>query len=219
MRIRGKKLVDNKTFIIELISNGAWPVVVASSIYVLKDKLSTLFSGGVKSAKHGDTEIQFFEGKQDVKKESIEQQDLEHLIPVDPTGLRADVESKIKNQLLTVDSDKKVDVLIKNLAQQQLTATFEKIYYNVYGSQIRLLEFLSVQPSGKSESSEVLKFYEDAKDANKLVYGGVEFSDYMNFLVTWDLVKRQDEGWVITKAGGAFLTYITAAQYNKNKTL
>ena len=212
--------MEYKQFIIELIRYSAWPLVAGVALYFLKDKISYLFSGGVKSAKHGDTEIQFFEGKQIVKPNNIEQQNLQHLIPNDPTGLREEWEIRINEQLAQInDENEKVDILVKNLAQQQISSVFEKIYYSIFGSQIRLLEFLSVQNESKAPIQAVVPYFESAKYNNPDAFESQNFSDYMNFLHSWNLVKNDNDEWSITKNGRAFITYITATQLNKNKVL
>lgn len=190
------------------------------SIYFLKDKLGTLFGGGIKSAKHGSTELEFFEAKQAIKPKDPEHQNLEHLIPTDPTGLREDIERNICTQLDQIESDnKKIDILVKNLAQQQISNAFEKAYFGIFGSQISLLEFLSVQNDGKAPIFSVLPFFEKAKDDNPDVFKSHQFSDYMNFLLSWNLVENDGGYWNITKMGRAFLAYITAMQFDKNKAL
>lgn len=212
--------MDNKQFIIELLKFGAWPIVAGSGIYFLKDKIGNIFSGGVKSAKHGETEIHFYEASQTIKPASDEQQDLKHLIPVDPTGLREELEEKINKQLMKITNDTdKIDILVKNLAQQQISNAFEKVYYTIYGSQIRLLEFLSVQIDGKAPVQTVTPFYESAKYNNPAAYETYQFIDYMGFLQSWGLVINESNNWGITNHGRAFITYITVMQLNKNKAL
>ncbi|MFT6443419.1 MAG: hypothetical protein ACJASM_002980 [Salibacteraceae bacterium] len=212
--------MENKQFIIELIRYGAWPVVAGAAIFFLKDKISNLFGGGLKSAKHGDTEFQFFEGKQSFKPKNPEQQNLQHLIPIDPTGLREDVEGRINEQLAQVTGDnEKIGILVKNLAQQQISNAFEKVYYNIFGSQIRLLEFLSVQAEGKAPVQVITPYFERAKHEDPEIFERHQFSDYMNFLLSWNLVENNNGEWLITKHGRAFITYITAVQLDKNKAL
>jgi len=176
--------VENKQFIIELIKYGAWPTVAGIALYFLKDKLSSLIGGGLKSAKHGETEIHFFEGQQSVKPSIEERQNLQHLIPIDPTGMREELETKINEQLEQISDDNKVDILVKNLAQQQINNAFEKVYYNIFGSQIRLLEFLAIQPEGKSSIESVLPFFEKIKSNNKEEFESWQLSDYMSYLRT-----------------------------------
>jgi len=212
--------LENKLFFIELLKHGAWPVVVLSAIYILKEKIGNIFGGGVKSAKVGSNEIQFYESTQVARPVSVEQQNLQHLVPVDPTGLREELEVRINQQLVQISNDnEKIDILVKNLAQQQISNAFEKVYYGIFGSQIRLLEFLAVQPEGRAAVQAVTPFFEDAKKANPDVHGSHDFSDYIAFLLSWGLVQNDGAEWAITNHGRAFITYITAMQLNKNKAL
>ena len=210
--------MDNKQFFIEFLKYGAWPVVAGVAIFFLKDKLANIFVG-VKSAKHGDTEIQFYEATQTVPSSPEEQLNLQHLIPIDPTGLREKFETKISQQLAqTTDDNEKIDVLVKNLAQLQISNTFEKVYYYIYGSQIRLLEFLSIQVEGKAPVQTITPFFDSAKYNSPDFYESQEFSNYVAFLLSWGLVENKGDLWIITTHGRAFITYITATQLTKNKT-
>jgi len=213
--------MDDKQFIIEIIKYAGWPLVVIFGIFMLKDKVTNLFGGGLKSAKHGNSELQFYEGTQKVKEEASESQSLQNFIPIDPTGLREELEEKIQNQLSELSSNdiERIDVLIKNLAQQQIINAFERIYHNIFGSQIRLLEFLSVQENGQSDTSKIVSFFDTAKENAPDTFENTQFSDYINFLSSWDLVSNIDSKWSITKKGRAFIKYITAMQLNKNKLL
>lgn len=163
--------MDNKQLFIEILKYASWPVVVVWSVFLLKDKITNILGGGIKSAKHGDTEVHFFEGKQSFKAEVPEHQNLQHLISIDPTGLREDIEERIQSQLTAIVGDhEKIDILTKNLAQQQITNAFEKVYYNIFGSQIRLLEFLSVQAGGITEAKNLIDIYEHTKKINPEVF-------------------------------------------------
>jgi hypothetical protein len=210
--------LDNKEFLIEIIKYGAWPAVAIAAIYFLKDKIGNIFGGGVKSAKVGGNEIQFFESAQAARPVPEVQQNLQHLIPVDPTGLREELEQRINEQLEQIAGDNnKIDILVKNLAQQQISNAFEKVYYSIFGSQIKLLEFLSIQVEGKAPVQAVTPFFDSAKYNNPDIFEGQQFSDYMAFLLTWGLVQNENDKWSITKHGRAFITYITAMQLSKNK--
>ena len=212
--------MDNKEFFIEILKYGTWPAVAVAAIYFLKDKVGNIFSGGVKSAKVGDNEIQFFESAQATRPAPEGQQNLQHLIPVDPTGLREELEQRINQQLEQIAGEnEKIDILVKNLAQQQINNAFEKVYCSIFGSQIRLLEFLSVQAEGKSPVQAVTPFFDSAKYNSPEIFEGQQFSDYMAFLLAWGLVQNENDEWSITKHGRAFITYITAMQLSKNKAL
>ena len=89
--------------------------------------------------------------------------------------------------------------------------------WNIFGSQIRLLEFLSIQGEGKAAVQTVTQFFDAAKHNNPDIYESQQFSDYMAFLLSWGLVKNENDEWAVTTQGRAFITYITAMQLTKNK--
>ena len=66
--------MDWKTFIVEIISSIAWPLVVGFSVWYLKDLISNLLPR-LKKFKHKDTELEFMEVlkelEQDKKKPTI----------------------------------------------------------------------------------------------------------------------------------------------------
>ncbi len=212
--------MDIYQFTIEIIKYAAWPIVAIISVFVLKDKISNLFSGGIKTATFGDNTLEFYKDQQDVIPKTAEINNLDHLIPGDITGLREKQEDVIKSQLPNnVDDAVTIDVLIKNLAQQQIVNVFEKIYYSIFGSQIQLLDFLASQDEGKSDTGEIFSFYKDAKEKYPVGYKDSDFSHYMNFLLVFDLVQNIGAEWIITDKGRAFMRYITAVQLEKNKAL
>lgn len=147
-------------------------------------------------------------------------QDLKHLIPVDPTGIRDGLEDKIKSQLESIKDEKeKINILIKNLAQQQIYGYFDKIYYSIFGSQIQLLEFLIIKPKGEASLQEIVPFFENAKKSYPEAFLGKFFSDYIEFLISWELVTNVGGEYSITANGKAFIAYITVMKFNKNKSL
>lgn len=212
--------MDEKQFVVEIVKHIAWPLVTILAVFFIKDKLDSLFSGGVKSAKLGDAEVQFFESRQNSQVNAEFKQDLQHLIPIDPTGIREELEGKIRTQLESVNDEKeKLNILIKNLAQQQISGYFDKIYYSIFGSQIKLLEFLLVKPKGEANLQEVIPFFENTKKSYPEAFSGKFFSDYIEFLISWELVGNVGDEYSITANGKAFIAYITAMKFNKNKAL
>ncbi|WP_318455456.1 hypothetical protein [Photobacterium leiognathi] len=209
--------MNDNQFYVEMVGHLAWPTVVIICVFILKDKIQNIFSGGLKSAKYKDAEFHFSD-QQSAKPNLPDQQDLQRLVPIDSSGFRKEVEDRLQGQLTHISSDQeKIDVLVKNLAQAQLTAFFEKIYYNIFGTQIRLLEYLSVQESGTAKTTDITPFFEECKKSNPKLFSESNLSDYLNFFHLWGLLEFGDDHYKITKEGRAFLRYITSMQFNKNK--
>ena len=209
--------MDWLQFIAEMTKSLSWPVVVVVGIYMLKEniKLDQLIF-----YKYKEKDITLSNHDQDVASLS-ENQNLDHLILSDITdAVREELERSIYDELPSgASKNDKIDVLIGKLAQEQISKEFEKIYHTIFGSQIDILELMSVQKKGMVGVSQIYSIYEQAKKENPTAYQNRSFIDYMNFLVVSRLVTNQDDRWALTRVGRAFLSYITAAQLNKNKRL
>ncbi|EQB34329.1 hypothetical protein M947_11570 [Sulfurimonas hongkongensis] len=70
-----------------LIKYTGCPAVALFIVFMIKDKIINLFGGGIKSAKHGNSEVHFFETTKKIKYETSINQNLQQLIPIDITGL------------------------------------------------------------------------------------------------------------------------------------
>ena len=205
-------------FIAEMTKNLSWPVVAGMALYIFKDDIKL---DRFNYFKHKDVEGSFPNTDQATVASFSENQNLDHLILSDMTdAARVQIEEMISSQLtLGASKSDKIDFLIKKLAQEQISKEFEKIYYRIYGSQIRILEFLSVQDKGRAEASHIYPIYQHAKKQYAASYQDRSFIDYMNYLVVCRLVTNEDDSWALTRVGRVFLSYITAAQLDKNKPL
>ena len=219
----GAGILETSTFIVEIAKHSSWPIVIISSVFLLRHNIQTLLLS-LKSAEHGKIKIQFHEPPQlNANKNDLVTQSEDNplpdgmTLPPDITDMRDDVISKINLQLATQNNSDKISILTKHLAALQLTASYEKIYYQIFGSQIRLLEYLNSLPEKKSDSSEIEQFYIDTKTVNPEYFGASDFTQYMEFLISWGLVTTNSKKCLITKAGIGFLKHITALKFNKNK--
>ncbi len=210
--------MDCQQFTIELIKYGAWPLVVCLGIFLLKDRLAGMFSGGIKSLQHGQTKVELFDKNQNLKPEYSDSSQLDSLIPVDNTGLSADLEKILTESISSVtENEQKIDILVKKLAQTQIHLGFEKVYTHIYGSQIRLLEFLCTKPNGETEIVNVLSFYYEATKSSPEYFQNLNFSEYSEFLKSWKLINSLNDKISITQAGRAFIDYITTLKYYKDR--
>ena len=80
-------------------------------------------------------------------------------------------------------------------------------------------EFLLVKPKGEANLQEVIPFFENTKKSYPEAFSGKFFSDYIEFLISWELVGNVGDEYSITANGKAFIAYITAMKFNKNKAL
>lgn len=87
---------------------------------------------------------------------------------------------------------------------------FERIFNIIYGSQISLLEHLSLKGDTGDKYINLYKFYDEF--TNKTIPSHPEITEYFGFLESWKLVEASGEnmnkGYIITPFGINFLSYI-----------
>jgi hypothetical protein len=103
-----------------------------------------------------------------------------------------------------------VTVLIRHLATARVLLVAERIYRTIFGSQIFLLKLLNEAP-GKTLPVERVKAHFDAvKEAFPKVFEGWKIDTYLNFLISWELIRRDGDTYAITEYGSEFLTWMVA---------
>ncbi len=216
--------MDNFEFTIELIKASAWPLVVGGSILAFKGKIKSDFKSilnKIKLFKIANAEIHMHEQSKPEKPAEAKIQDLEHLRPLDHSGLGKAFEESLKKAVKKIDgNDKKIEILISNLAQQQISNAFEKIYFYIYGTQITILDYLSGVQDGKAVTGSLLPYFNYSKEQSLKINSNatILFEGYMSFLVNGGLVTKEiNNDWVITDYGRAFIKYLNGHDFKKDK--
>ena len=107
----------------------------------------------------------------------------------------------------------------KQIATLQIALLFEKIYNNIYGSQIALLKSARNDMTGLWHVA-LCSWYEGVRQ-NDLVLKNYNFDDYIKYLISCGLVKAIEQSggrkYMITDTGVDFLNYIEKSKYPENK--
>ncbi|MFH1956981.1 MAG: hypothetical protein ABIJ15_00715 [bacterium] len=130
------------------------------------------------------------------------------------------LEEKIKEDLRVrkvSNSDKKAEVLIHQLAAAQVLTWFEKTYYMLFGSQIALLKSLNETPSGLTKHFISYRFFETVRNQYPKAFLSWSVDNYLNFLITSNLILPENDKLVITVVGREFLTWLTKSGYSEFK--
>lgn len=98
-------------------------------------------------------------------------------------------------------------VLVALLARAVLVAGFERVEAVIWASQIGLLTHLHVMPDGASREDLRRHFYEPAVSRSPGTSTTHPFDDYLNFLVSFSLVKVSDGHVHITNEGREYLVW------------
>ncbi len=107
------------------------------------------------------------------------------------------------------ESPDAVKILVRHLAATQLTLAFEKINSLIWGSQIRILEFLNTTPQGATAES-LKAFYDVAASAYLETFQSYSYSIYMGFLTAIGLTTESAGKISISQLGVEFLSYLAA---------
>ena len=135
----------------------------------------------------------------------------------------SDHEKRIKEELKGKDFEiagPTAEVLIRHLAGTQVILEFERIYYDIFGSQIQLLKELNrLKPDGLTEP-EVFSRYDQVKQLYPTAYANWDGVQYLAFLYAKTLIlKSADNKIHLTVIGEEFLTWITRNGRAENKGL
>lgn len=98
-------------------------------------------------------------------------------------------------------------ILVHHLAYSQLLLVFEAAYSQIWGSQIAILQYLNPLPTG-APIANVRPFYDAAAQQYPQLFAAYPFENYVRFLESFGLVRREGDQISITPLGREFLAYI-----------
>jgi hypothetical protein len=215
-------LFQEITSIIQVL---AWPIVVLTIFLNLKTPLINIINR-IKKIGYKDTGIEMHisnkqgeskspidnltDGKSDIELDSI----LNLFAPETLDFSKFTVTKQSNLEALDTQEDRE-KVLLSYSQIIFLFMHFNKIYYNIFGSQIRILQRLS---SSIIESRiTLLSFYNDAKSAFPKVFENYPYDTYLNYLLLNNLITEQGSTIVITPFGKDFLKYLIDSSYSLEK--
>jgi hypothetical protein len=117
----------------------------------------------------------------------------------------------------TPNDPETIEMLVRQVSFQQILTSFERLYRLIFGSQLRLLEYLNV--NGMQDKSTAEFFYTLAFEANAEFYSDFSFDSWLAFLQSSLLIANDSpEGQVaISRFGQDFLIWIVVNQLSKDK--
>jgi hypothetical protein len=216
-------LIQEIVLIIQIL---AWPIVVLTIFLFLKNSIKD-FMIRIRKIGYKDTGIEADlpakqEGKEespieklskDKKNESLEKI-LSLFAPETIELLKGAVrdESKLDSFETPVERE---TVLFSYSQVMYLIMHFNKNYYNIYGSQLRILQRLN---SSVYETKDTLRsFYDDAKSAYPKLYESYSYDSYLNFLLNNFLIIEEGNSIKITILGKDFLKFIIESSLSFEK--
>ncbi|MDD9975004.1 MAG: nucleotide-binding protein [Candidatus Poribacteria bacterium] len=118
------------------------------------------------------------------------------------------IKDDLKNRGLT--EPEAIEVLIRYLANAQITLVFNEIDQKIWGSQVELLQHLNSSPGSSAE--ELRTFYNLAvyRSTNPEEFIKYTFEQYLQFLTSRELITNLAGSYFISQLGRDFLIFLTA---------
>ncbi len=205
----------------EFIKIIIWPIVAIIIVLILRKTIINLlnrinkigFAGIAAEAVQQKDSIEGIQPEKGIKNEVLEKglgifsnHTLERI------SNKVQEESKVNTLKSTED---KIDILYKYSQALYLILTFERLYNSIYGSQLDILQ----RTNTNTENRETLKrFYDSAVKKYPEFYSNYTYDQYLDFLISQDLIIFNDEGnCSITWLGRDFLKFLIESGKSLNK--
>ncbi len=198
--------------ILELIK---WPVVVVAIVVfaiVYFRRCIAAFINRARGFKYPGGEIQTGPPPQDLTE--IKVGSAEKLLQALDSPVLLDAEKAIREMLSKegiATAEDKEKVLIRHLAIAQLNITFLRIDFQIYLSQLKILEALNSTPAPNQMARDM---YNAATAHYPEVLKDYPFEKYLGFLKTNNLILEHEETLSITAFGREFLAFLVCTARN-----
>jgi hypothetical protein len=202
---------------IELIDTIKWPILIIIGLFIFRIPIIDLINRITKVG-YGSKSI---EAKQQITASEKKSEEISHIDRV--VGLfrpetiemfREEVSKETEVSKLST-SDEKIERLTNYGSLLYIMRHFDLLYNNIFGSQIRILEFVN---SHSQITRESVKFiYENAKKNNSKFYENYSYDEYLDFLLAYNLIREDTRILNITILGLDFLKYLTESNKDVNK--
>jgi len=134
------------------------------------------------------------------------------------TPLVREMEDELeKNLLKDIKQENRDKVLLRLFTGLLISHNYEQIYKTIFGSQISLLEIINTVP-GSLNADVAASIYNNAKEENLEIYKEYLFSDWLNYLISQNLILIDKDGKILlTVKGKDFLLFLVKSGYTKHK--
>lgn len=189
----------------------AWPgvvlIVIIIFLFLFRRDISALLGRIQKISRNG---IQVSSSQ--IQKATDQKSSAEELMRAFDSITLREQEKSIKKDLENKglsSQQETIDILVRHLAATQMALRFEFINKIIWGSQVAILVNLNSKPLG--ETFEMLRpFYQEASKIYPEAFTNYTFDQYLNYLVSANLVILKDGKYFITTLGRDFLGYLVA---------
>lgn len=134
-----------------------------------------------------------------------------------PSPIIERAEQELLNWINSIEEPARITTLIRALAFANLRSGFERLYGEIFGSQLAALRKLNSQAL---DTSEFRSFYEAASSVEiyRNDYDSISFEQWASFMEASGLVARQGTLYVITEYGREFITFMVQSGRSEFKS-
>jgi hypothetical protein len=213
-------VISSWSLVISSLALLAWPTAMFGIAWLYKKEITTLFKvvlgknlsvelpGGIKMSVQGADQ-------QKAEASSVPAK-LREAPNVRRTPAIEKLEQELLSQITQFKQEDRVRILALNLAAAQLAAAFGQIYALIFGSQILGLSELEKRGHVTNEEANVF-FIEYAAKRFPLIYAKYDFSGWMRFLLSNNLIEQDQSNIRITDTGRDFLLWLEKARLPVDK--
>lgn len=133
--------------------------------------------------------------------------------PVSP--FLAGLQAAMRISADTIPEADRTERLIRALVVARLELGHERVYRNIFGSQIRALIMLRSRKIASEMDART--FFQTETASMQEFYFGYGFDGWIHFLLNQNLIQRIDDGFTITSFGEDFVSYIDRISLPTNK--
>ena len=189
----------------------AWPLAVFVIALLYKKAIFTLFRALLEKSFSFELPGGFKISTKGADQQTAEASSVPTKLREFPDVRRTPAIEKLEQELLSriaaVEEKDRVDVLALNLAAARLGAAFGEIYALIFGSQIFGLFELEKRSQVTNEEANAF-FIEYAAKRFPLIYQNYGFSDWLRFLISYNLIEQNQSHITITDIGRDFLIWL-----------
>lgn len=206
-------------FVVQMAKIIAWPVAFGLVIFWIRPYLPSIFS----SFGRRRVEVEAFGVKARLDAVGQQNEPIANLAvvapksPIAPSTRAAVVtlESGLRAEIATVQTDAQNAILFRALAETHLRAGHESIYNRIFGSQLIALKALDER--GTATVADARQFLAPYAERFPEMYRTYGFDQWLGFLITNVLVERTNDNLQTTTYGHDFLVYITDVRQSMDK--
>jgi len=191
-----------------------WPLIVLLALCFFRKPIVSLL-GRVKEIGYGDKKV-IVNPQADTSNiesvQNIEDKKIFH----EETDQYAENSIKTSIKFDELDDPRKISELLHISKFLFIIGRFEFIYGLIFGSQIKILEYLnSINSSTKND---LKKFFDTTYSRYPEVFSNYDYNSYLNFLINNGLIQELNSDTIqLTQFGQDFLIFLVQVKKDKQK--